>query len=295
MSETAEGFSRDRADLAAAALAFFTMLSLAPLILIAVGVAGIFLGEAAARTEVQHLLARTMGGIAAGTVDRWVSQAGAGGPFASAVGLGLMVWTASRLARQLRESLNLVWNVDVAAAAGFKAAVQAYVSRRLFAFGVVLASGPLLLLVVISRTALTALEEVLFPRSIFEAGLAEALQICFSVTLVAAVCTLIFRFVPDTRVGWTPCARGGLLTSAAFNAGNYLVGLYLGTAGTSQVYGLAGSLVVVLLWLYYSAQIFLLGAEFTQAYTRHYGRSLNRKERHELKLSQRARDHASPR
>lgn len=288
VSDAIDGYSKDRADLAAAALAFFTLLSLAPLIIIAVAVAGFVLGEQAARAEVQHLLAQTMGRVPADTVAEWVRQASEGGAVASVVGGGLTVLLASRLTMQLRQSLNQVWNVDVELQETFKASVGVYLRGRASSLLLVLATGPLLLLVFLSRTVVTALPSALFDDTWLKAGIVDAAQLSFSFVLVAAVSAMIFRWVPDTKIGWRPCLGGGVLTSILFNLGSYLVGLYLGRASVGKAYGLAGSLVVVLLWLYYSAQIFLFCAELTQVYTERHGRGLNEDESRELEEMERS-------
>lgn len=272
--ESVDEFSKDRGDLAAASLAFFTLLSLAPLIIIAVAIAGVLLGRDAARQETQRMLSQTMGTRAAEVVGEWVDQASASSGVASIVGGLLMLWIASRFTTQLKVALNHVWNVDVALEESFKGAVTAYVRRRLFAFVVVLAAGPLLLTVFVSRAFVSGLSSALFGRTIFEGFIISATQLGFSLVLVAGVSTLVYRFVPDTNVGWRVAGIGGLTTSVLFNIGNFLVGLYLGRASVGQAYGIAGSLVVVLLWLHFSAQIFVLSAEFTQVWARRYGRSL---------------------
>lgn len=283
ISETMEQFSRDRVDLAAAGLAFFTLLSLAPLIIIAVAVAGFFLGERAAQREVDRLLADTMGSTAAEAVGDWVRQAADARGVASLIGTGLLLFTASRLANQLRESLNHVWNVDVAQAEGFKSSVKAYVARRLYALAVVLAAGPLLLFVFLSRAVLTALQSLFDGLPLWDGAGLQLIQFVFSLLVVAMTTALVFRYVPDTRIGWRAVWVGAGVTSLLFNLGNVLIGLYLGKATVAEAYGAAGSAVVVLLWLYYSAQMFLLGAEFTQVYARHYGSGLTPDEREELR------------
>ncbi len=275
VNATLDEFARDRGDLVAAALAFYTLLSLAPLVIIAVAVAGAVLGRSTAQVEVTRLLRASMGPRAAQTVHDWVVQAGESGAIASVVGVVLMLFTASRLGTQLRTALNQIWNVNVELAEGFKAAVADYVHRRIFAFVLVFASGPLLLVVFASRAALSALSAVLFSRAPFLGMLAQTLQIVLSVLLVAGITGVTFRVIPDTRVGWSAIWRGALLTSVAFNLGNVVVGLYLGRAGVVAMYGAAGSAVVLLLWLYFSAQIFLYGAEFTQVYDQRYGQDSN--------------------
>jgi membrane protein len=271
VSDTLDGFSKDRGDLMAAALAYNTLLSIAPLIIIAVALAGMVLGHGAAQEEVTRLLTDAMGADAASTVEGWVNEAASGGSIASAVGLGLVLLAASRLGSQLRNALNQIWNVDVTGPRGFRRIVTDYVKKRVSAFAVVLASGPLLLFVFASRALLTGFHHFLFAASPWSGVVVQGLQIALSLVLVALISTAIFRFVPDLRVTWKNAAYGGALTSLLFNAGNVLVGLYLGRAGVGAAYGAAGSAVVLLLWLQYSAYMFLLGAEFTQQLHRRSG------------------------
>jgi membrane protein len=264
VSTAFENFSNDRGQNAAAALAFFSLLSLAPLILIAVAVAGLLMGEAAAREEMQRLVVQHMGSVAAKTVDGWVSDAVESGGTASVVALGLMLWTATQGTSQLRESLNQVWNVGPPkSGGGFKATVLQYLKRQGLAVGLVLTSGLLLLAAFASRIVLSVIPDVLFAGSPVGTWVAGIFQFLLSLAIVAVASAFVFRFVPDAKVDWNSAFKGGVLTSVLFNIGNLLVGLYLGHVGGSNTYGVAGS-VVVLLWLYYSGQMMLFGAEVTQ-------------------------------
>ncbi|HVY25728.1 MAG TPA: YihY/virulence factor BrkB family protein [Polyangiaceae bacterium] len=289
-NETLDEYAKDRGELASAGLAFFTLLAIAPLMLVAVAIAGTVLGEGAARREALRLVRENMGSTSAQTLAGWVEQAASSNGVASLIGFLVALYTASRLVAQLRAALNQVWNVDRALAEGFRGAVRDYVQRRLFAFVVVLASGPLLLVVFASRTLLTSLGGVLFAGTPVAQGLAQLTQLVFSIVTVAAISALAFRVVPDTRVGWRAILPGALVTSLLFNFGNYLVGVYLARAAVAQVYGAAGSAVVVLVWLYFSAQMFLIGAEFTQVYARHFGRGITSEEQRELADAQRSSD-----
>jgi len=270
--ETWDEFVKDRAEMFAAGLAFFTLLSIAPLMIIAVAIAGAVLGQSAALGQALLMVQETMGSGAAEAVERWVTQASDSGMAASLVGFALALYTASRLTTQLRVALNQVWNVDERQAEGFKASVTGYVRRRVFAFVLVLASGPLLLAVFASRTLIAWLKRAIFPDAPWMAPLVDLSQLAFSLASVALVSAVVFKVVPDTCVGWRAASRGALLTSLLFNIGNWLVGLYLSHAAVGQAYGAAGSVMVVLLWLYFSAQMFLFGAELTQVYSRHFGR-----------------------
>ena len=152
------------------------------------------------------------------------------------------------------------------------------------AFLLALASGPLLLVVVLSRALLTGFHERLFRFQLWQGLEVHLLQLLVSWFSVGLACALVFRYVPDTRVAWKNALVGAAMTSLAFNAGNSLVGLYLGRASVTAAYGAAGSLVVVLLWLYFSAQFLLLGAEFTRAYAQRFGAALSPRELEELDL-----------
>jgi membrane protein len=284
IDETISEYSRDRGEMVAAALAFYAMLSVAPLIIIAVAIAGAVLGRGAAEQQVIRLMSDAMGAGAANTVHEWVKQASSSSGIASAIGFLLVLFAASRLTTQLRAALNQVWNIDEAQAESFKALVSDYIRRRLFAFCLVVAAGPLLLMVVASRALLTGLSDVLFDSAPFAATIAQVIQLSFSLVLVWLISAVVFKLVPDTHLGWGAVARGALLTSFLFNVGNWLVGLYLGRASVTQTYGAAGSAVVVLLWLYFSGQLFLLGAEFTQVYAKHFGRGLRPEEERELSV-----------
>lgn len=295
LRETVDEYGKDRGDMVAAALAYYTLMSIAPFIIIAVAIAGAILGRGRAEHEVSRVLSDTMGAKAASTVHEWVEQASASGAAASVVGFCLVLYTASRLTEQLRVALNQVWNIDPSQSEGFKASIRDYLRRRLFAFALVVASGPLLMAVFASRATLTGLYDVLFAESPFAGAFVQLAQVVFSLLLVALMSAVVFKFVPDTHIGWRAVMWGALLTSVLFNVGNWLVGLYLARATVTQAYGAAGSAIVVLLWLYFSSQLFVLGAEFTQVYATHFGRKLNAvQERELLEAAQNAKHEHEP-
>jgi membrane protein len=294
LSQTLDEFSKTRADLLAAALAFHSLLSMAPLIILAVAIAGLVLGEAAAHAGVTQLLEDTLGERSAATVNDWVREASESGGLASAVSVVLTLFTASRLGETLRNALNQIAQVDVFMAAGFRATIADYVRRRIFAFAVVAASGPLLLVMVLSRTLLTGFHNRLFASSPLEGLVVQLLQLGVSLGSVAFTSALVFRYVPDTRIGWRNAWVGGVLTSVLFNIGNALVSWYLARASVTAAYGAAGSLVVVLLWLHFSAQIFLLGAGFTRVYSQRYGSALTEDEKRDVQEAEDFAEAARP-
>jgi membrane protein len=294
INQSLEEFSKARGDLLAAALAFHALLSMAPLIILAVAIAGLVLGEAAAHAEVTRLLQDTLGKDSAQTVNAWVREASESGEVASAIGVVLTLFTASRLGETLRSALNQIDGIDVFMAAGFRSTVEDYLRRRVFAFGVVAASGPLLLIVVLSRTLLIGFHNRLFGSTPWQGVMVQVAQVFLSLSTVAFTSALVLRYVPDTRVSWRNAWVGGTLTSILFNIGNTLVGWYLARASVAAAYGAAGSLVVVLLWLYFSAQMFLLGAAFTRVYSQRYGSALTDTERREVETAAHFADAARP-
>jgi membrane protein len=261
VSLTLKEFVRHRGQLLAAALAFYTLLSLAPLVIVAVAVAGMVLGRGTAHAEMIRVLHETVGENAAAVIDAWVAEASESGELASLVGVGLMLGAASKLGKQLREALNQVWDIDADA---LIPGLRTLLRRRLVSLGLAIAAGPALLVIVTSRALLSALHGVWFGSAQALGVVIQALQIAFSLATAAGLFAMIFRIMPDAKVSWKSAWRGGAVASVLFNAGNALVGLYLGSASAAAPYGAAGSVLVLLLWLHFSAHILLLAAEFTQ-------------------------------
>jgi len=271
---TVDQFSVDRGALMAAAVAFYALLSIAPLAMIAVAVAGTVLGSGRAHYQLAAVLRQSMGPNAERTVMDWVNQAANSAAAGSIIGVLLTVWAASRLFGQLREALNQIWNVEVPESSSIRDSVKDYARRQLFAIAMVFVAGPLLLASFASRALLSNAYGWVGASA---GALVQVGQFVVSLVLIAATTAIVFKVVPDVNVDWHSVLVGSSLTSVLLNAGNYLVGLYLGRASVADTYGAAGSAVVVLLWLYFSAQIFLLGAEFTQVYAVQSGRDMKPK------------------
>lgn len=273
LRQTYDEYSKQRSELLAASLAFYTLLSMAPLLIIAVAICGLVLGHGNARDELTHLLMNTMGHQAAAAVDSWIDEAWRGGSAASLVGLALATFTASRVVLQLERTLNYMWNLEVWESPGWKATVRVFLGKRLFAVLLVLASGPILLLLLITRAMLSTTAAWVYAGT----GLGIVVhvsQFAFSIGVVTLLTALVFKVVPDADVDWRSLWFGAALTSILFNVGNVILGLYLGQASVGATYGAAGSAIVVLLWLYFSAMFFLFGAEFTQTCARRFGRGV---------------------
>lgn len=258
---TLQEFARHRGQLLAAALAFYTLLSLAPLVIVAVAIAGMVLGRGVARAEMARMLDETVGAKSATVIEQWVAQASQGGELASVVGAGLMLLAASKLGTRLREALNQIWDLDADA---LVPDLRTLLRRRVVALSLAIATGPTLLLIVASRALLSVLHEAWFGSAQALGLLIQLLQLASSLAIVAGLFAVIFRYVPDVRVSWKSAWTGASMVSVLFNAGNALVGVYLGRAGAAAPYGAAASVLVLLVYLHFSATVFLIVAELTQ-------------------------------
>ena len=252
-----------------AALAYYTMFSLAPLLLI-VSVAGLVFGEDAARGEIQAQLQDLMGQQSAGAVQVLLASVRepAEGLTATAVGLALLLVSATTVFAELQDALDRIWRVPGRLR---KSGWLTLVRARLMAFGMILALGFLLIVSLVTSAMFAALGRRLGPvfggwQNVVEAGNAVG-----GFLLVAFMFGLIYKVMPRQRVLATDVWLGALLAALLFTGGKVVIGAYIGRSGVASGFGAAGSLVVVLLWVYFSAQILLVGAEFTCVYARTFG------------------------
>lgn len=257
----------------AAALAYYTAFSIAPILVIAIAIAGLVFGQDAVQGEIVNQLGDRIGQSGAKVIQEMIAssyRSSSSGIIASIIGLGTLLFGASRLFAQLQVSMNNIWNLEGPANAGIKNAIK----DRFLSILMVLGTGFLLLVSLIINGTVSALityfQKVL-PGMEFIWQIANFI-VSFGVTTV--IFALIFQYVPHTKVAWKDVWIGAVVTAILFTLGQYLLGLYLTRGTVSSTYGAAGSFVVILLWLYYSAQILLLGAEFTQVYSRRYGSNI---------------------
>ncbi len=248
-----------------AALAYYSVLSLAPLLILLVAVCGLFFGDAATRDHL-YWQARTVMGLQSAEIIRAILEDAhrpAAGILTTTLGMLTLLIGASGVFTELRDSLNFIWDVQRSPTSGFRALVRS----RLFSMAVVCGLGILLM----ASLALSALGQALdaFPRLHPSLSGAALRNLNLGISFVAAVLIFgaIYRFVPDACIPWSNVFAGSLLTAVLFSAGKVGLGLYLGGAGIGSSYGAAGSLVALLVWVYYSAQIFLYGAEVTHVYS----------------------------
>ena len=253
-----------------AALAYYTVFSLAPLLLIVVSVAGLVFGDDAARGAIRSQLASLMGEPGAGAVQALLVSVRqpAQGLAAATLGAVLLFIGATTVFGELQDALDRIWRVPTRVHGnGWIALVRA----RLLSFGMILALGFLLTVSLVASATLAALGRRLDPVFGGWRGLAEASNAVIGFALVALIFALIYKLMPRVRVLWADVWIGALVTALLFTLGKFLIGLYIGQSGIASGYGAAGSLVVVLLWVYYSAQILLIGAEFTWVFANTFG------------------------
>ena len=259
----------DYAPSMGAALAYYTMFSLAPLLLIAISVAGLVFGEDAARGEIFGQLRNFMGDQGASTVqDLLVSvDKPSEGMAATALGVLLLFVGAASVFGELQNALNRIWRAPVANSSSWVDMVRA----RLLSFGMILAVGFLLIVSLVVSAALATTERWLQPVFGEWLVVAAAINAIGSFLLVALMFALIYKIMPRVQVEWRDVWIGSIVTALLFTLGKSLIGLYVGRSGVASAFGAAGSLVVILVWVYYSAQIFLIGAEFTWCYANAFG------------------------
>ena len=260
----------DYAGSMGAALAFYTMFSLAPLLLIVIAVAGLAFGEAAARGEIQEQLNTLMGPRSAGAVqDLLVSvHHPAQGVVATLIGLALLLAGAASVFGELQDALDRIWRVP---AKGHDKGWLAFLRARLLAYGMILALGFMLIVSLVASAMLAALGHTLNPLFGDWKPVVALTSSVVAFLLVAVVFALIFKVMPRIHVMWKDVWIGALFTAVLFTLGKSVIGLYIGHSSVASGFGAAGSLVVVLLWIYWSAQILLIGAEFTWVYANLFG------------------------
>ncbi len=269
VKETASKWSDDNATRLAAALAYYTVLSIAPLLVLAVSVAALVFGEDAARGQIASELASVVGPEAGEGIQTVLTHAKSpqAGTLSSVVGIVVLLAGASGVFGELQSSLNTIW--DVAPKPGL--GVRGFLRQRFLSFSMVLGVAFLLLVSLVLSAMLAALGKLFSHALPGGAALWEVFNFVFSLGVVTLLFALIFKVVPDVEVGWRDVWIGAMVTAVLFTIGKFGLGMYLGRASVASPYGAAGSLIALVIWVYYAAQILFLGAEFTQVYARYRG------------------------
>jgi membrane protein len=267
-------WSADGASRLGAALAYYTLFSIAPILVVVTGIAGLFIGQAAARGEVAPWLERLVSPQGAQAAELMLTQSAspAGGIITTLGGLMALFFGTSALVNELRQSLNLVWRVRGAPAENMSilAALRGMLSARLYAFVLVISAGLLVLLSLVVNTVVAVAGAHFQSWLPMPAPLLQMVDFMVSYALMATMITLVYRVVPDADVTWGDAWVGALVTAAFVTLGSTLLSTFVGKAATS-VYGSAASVLALLAWVFYSAQVFFYGAELTRIFANEYG------------------------
>ncbi len=264
-------FINDGALSRGAAIAFYTVTSIGPVLLIVVAIAGLAFGQDAARGAIVSQLSGLMGHMGQESAEllQNVIRSASGKPsgiFASALGVITLLVTASGVFGEMQSTLNAIWKADPKGGT-----VSRLIRARAASLGLVAALGFLLLVSLVISAGLSALSEYVNAHLPFGHLILQAVNFLISFALNSVLFAAIYKVLPDTDLEWRDVLVGAVVTAFLFSIGKFLIGLYIGSSAVASSYGAAGALIVALLWIYYSTQIFLLGAEFTKVYAHHHG------------------------
>ena len=272
LGSAASGWSADNALRLSAALAYYSIFSLAPLLVLGVSIAGLIFGEAAARGQIAEQMRQLAGDRAAEAIQAMVLSTSRTSTSlsATAVSLVVMLFGASGAFSELMSDLNLIWGVVIKPGQP----VMTMVREKFVSFAMVLCVGFLLLVSLVLSAALAALGTTLAAWLKMPASLWQCTDFVLSFFVVTLLFAMMFKALPHVRIQWRDVWVGAGVTAFLFTVGKFLIGLYLGTSGVTSSYGAAGSAMIILLWVYYSACIMFYGAEFTKAYMTRKGREI---------------------
>jgi membrane protein len=254
----------DRAASMGAAIAYYTVFSMAPILLLVIAIAGLAFGDQAAQGALVGNLTDVIGAEGAQVLQALIKQAsiGGAGPIATAVSLSTMALAATAVLAELQSALKVVWRVETKPGRKIVIAIK----YRLLCLAIILGCGALLGASLATSTAITILSEYLTAVHAALPYILGVLNVCMTVAMTTVLFGMIFKILPDAPIEWRDVWAGAAFTAVLFTVGKHLLSLYIGGKHATTVYGAAGALVIILLWVYYSAQILLFGAEITKAH-----------------------------
>ena len=269
LRRTYSEYSKDKVPRMGAALAYYTIFSLAPLLVIAIAIAGFVFGAEAVQGQIMGQIQGLVGSESARAVQTMIQSAHkpAHGVVATIFGIAILLLGASGVFTEMQDALNTIWKADTTSKTG----VWNLIKGRFLSFGMVLGIGFLLLVSLLLSAALTAVATYASGFLPIPPAALHAVDFVFSLVFIAALMALIFQFLPDVKIAWSDVWVGAALTSLLFTAGKFLIGFYIAKSVTMSAYGAAGSVVIILAWIYYSAQILYFGAEFTRVFSTECG------------------------
>ena len=269
VKEAATDWSHDRAPRLGAALAYYTVFSLVPFLVVVIALIGLVFGQDAAESAILGQIADLVGEQSAAAIKDMIQRADkpSTGLLATALAIVTLLVGASGVFGQLQDALNTVWGVEPKEGRG----VWGFIKDRFLSFVAVLGTGFLLLVSLVLSSALSAAGKWFSGWLPLPEAVLQLVNFAVSFVVITGLFALIFKVLPDAQVAWRDVWVGAALTAALFTIGKFALGLYLGKSNVGSAYGAAGSLVLVLVWVYHSAQIMLYGAEFTQVYANRLG------------------------
>ena len=272
LQEAVKEWQDDKVSLLAAALAYYTVFSITPLLVIAIAIAGAVFGRDAARGEILEQINSLVGEQGAQVIEVGLNNASQPelSNVASIISVVVLLIGASGVFAQLQEALNTVWDVKAKPDRG----IWNFIRKRLLSFGMVLAIGFLLLVSLILSAVLSGVSKLQINLLPGITPVWQLLNFGISFGFITLLFALIYYYLPDVKILWKDVWIGAIMTALLFTIGKFAIGLYLGRGSLGSAYGAAGSLIVFLAWVFYSAQILLFGAELTQVYARKRGRSI---------------------
>jgi membrane protein len=272
LAETYNEWSDAEASHMGAALAYYTMLSIAPLLVLIIGLASLVWDAEAVRGELTHHLEGFVGKQSAETIQALVQNTSPGGSIlTSALGFLTLLVGATSVVAELRTSVNKLWNIKE------RSGLSGLLRQRSYAFIVILIAGFLLLASMLLSAVLAAMGAFFGDMLPVPEWVLQSLNFVVSLLFITAVFAILFKTLPKVSLEWHDVFLGAAFTAILFTVGKTVIGLYLGKAGFTSTFGAAGSLVIVLVWVYYSAQLFFFGAEFTRVYSKTYGSKYKQK------------------
>ena len=269
LKDASQKWSADKAPRLGAALSYYTVFSLVPLLVLSIAIAGLVFGQEAAQQAMMGQIESLVGPQSAAAIQQMldIAQKPSSGMIASLIAIGTLLLGASGVFAQLQDALNTVWGIESKTGRG----IWGTIKDRFFSLVAVLGTGFLLLVSLILSAALAAVGKLFAGWLPGHEAVLHVADFAISFGVITLLFAMMFKLLPDAKIAWRDVWIGAALTSLLFTIGKFLIGLYLGKADVGSAYGAAGSLVILLVWVYYSSQILLFGAEYTAVYANRYG------------------------
>lgn len=271
LKQAFEAWNQDKASQLAAALAYYTIFSLAPLLVLAIAIAGLFFDNAAVRDQLMGQVETLIGSTGADFVSTVLDNANrpgqSSGWLASAISIVLLLVGATGVLTQLQLALNTIWNLEARPDIG----IMNLVRKRVLSLGMIMVIGFLLLVSLVVSSVISGFSAYLSTLAPGMDALVQLVNFVVTFGLTTLLFAALFKYLPDAIISWGDVWFGAIATAILFSVGKYLIGLYLGNSSFGSSYGAAGSVIILLIWVFYSAQILFYGAELTQIYSCRFG------------------------